>query len=194
MSHFTRPMILLGLVSAAASGCVVYENDHAGNDGYDEDYTYGDDGVDDSGDVDATPELAMGFHPDQAEQGEAFLGYLSVSEGELDFDTVEAITFYGDVELQDFDVRDDEIILSVAVSPDAVTGDVDILLEFGGNQAFWAEGVLTIYEADSGHSCDDAEDDGVDGDGNAAGDDGDGDGSTDGDGGEQSGDDSGDCP
>jgi len=157
MTHFTRPLTLLALVCSAATGCVVYEHEHDRHDGYDEGYTYED--GEDSGDVEATPELALGFFPDQAEQGESFLGYLTVAEGELDFEEVESVTFYGDIEVLDFDARGDEIIVSVSVAPDAIVGGVDILIETKESQAIWAEGLFTVYEAGSGHSCDDAEED-----------------------------------
>ena len=155
-------MAIIGLTLSGLSGCVVYEKDHK-TDGYDEGYDGldGEDnplGEDENDDdvVDEEPAVVLGFYPDQAEQGESFIGYITVKEGELDLSLVEQLNFYGDVEVQDFDVRGAD---SIAVSDDAITGPVDVLLELsqGGNDVVWFEAAFTVYEAGSGNSCDDAE-------------------------------------
>jgi len=157
-----RNIAIIGLAIGGLSGCVVYEKDHKA-DSYDEGYDDLDNEEnpldEDDTSVDEKPSLVLGFHPDQAEQGESFIGYITVDEGDLDLSLVEELNFYGDIDVQDFDVRgDDEIIVSVSVHEDAVTGPIDVLLDMGGNDVVWFEGALTVYEAGSGNSCDDAED------------------------------------
>jgi len=166
MRNVAANMAIIGLTLSGLSGCVVYEKDHKA-DGYDEGYDDldGEDnplGEDETGDdiVDEEPAVVLGFYPDQAEQGESFIGYITVNEGELDLSLVEQLNFYGDIEVQDFDIRgDDEIIVSIAVSEDAITGPVDVLLELSqdGNDVVWFEAAFTVYEAGSGNSCDDAD-------------------------------------
>jgi len=192
-----RTIAIIGLTAAGLSGCVVYEKDHK-VDGYEEGYDnldgdenpLEDDTIDD--DVEEVPPIVLSFYPNQAEQGESFIGYITLEEGDMDLSLVQDVTFYGDVEVLDFDNRGDELIVSLDIMDDAITGPIDVLLGLGGNDVVWFEAAFTVYEMGSGHSCEDAEDpldnetddtqDDDPIDGGDGGDDGSGDGADDGSG------------
>jgi hypothetical protein len=86
--------LVMGLATLGLSGCVVYEHDHKGlyDEGYESDWDDGDPDAD-SGDVDAPDEQSfeLDFYPDQVEQGELFIGYLTVAEGEFDLQQIEQL-------------------------------------------------------------------------------------------------------
>ncbi len=150
-----RTFAFIGLLAAGLSGCVVYEKGRA--DGG----LHGDDPADLGGSADEGPEgalhdsgldeassaVVLDFYPSEVAQGERFIGYLSVVDGELDLAAVEDLRFYGDVELLSYDVRDDEVVISLGVSDRAVTGEVDLLVDLGGGEAVWLEGAFRIAEA-----------------------------------------------
>lgn len=164
-----RTLALIGLVTAGLSGCVVYEKDRHGDDDYEDGYDDldGDEnGLEDSGlgeDGDEEPAVTLAFYPSEAEQGQAFIGYLTVTEGELELSAIEELSFYGDVEVVSYDIRDDEVIISLDVSPNAVLGEVDLLVDMGGNDVIWMEAAFTIFEAGSGGTDGGSTDGGTDG-------------------------------
>jgi len=154
-------IVLTSLVPALLTGCIVYDNDgpHDGDrddrDGATEDVDRDDNGVTEGPDE---PAAVFAFEPSEAEVGDAFIGYLSVVEGDVDLRDASDVVVYGDLQLADWDVRSDELILAVAIDEQAQPGVVDILIEIDG-QAFVVEAALEVFASDSGHSVEDQEQD-----------------------------------
>ncbi len=153
-----RTFAFIGLLTAGLSGCVVYEKGrpdgdlHGGEPGeVDGSAGPADEGSEaalaDSGLEEASPDVLLDFYPSEVAQGERFIGYLSVAGGDLDLAAVEGLRFYGDVALLSYDVRSDEVVISLEVADRAVTGEVDLLVELGGGEAIWLEGAFRIAEA-----------------------------------------------
>jgi hypothetical protein len=145
-THFALSLCLL-----ATSACVTYDKKGELDTGT---YDYGDDYGDpggDSGDVDQAPDVTLSFRPYQAEQGEAFIGYITVSEGELDLSEVEELQFFGDVEIISQNIRDDEIIVSMLVPDLAETGDIDLVAILPNQSVIYLDAAFTVYPAGSGN-------------------------------------------
>ncbi|MCP4805275.1 MAG: hypothetical protein GY884_07990, partial [Proteobacteria bacterium] len=145
------------ILAVSASACVV-ENDPIDGDladVYDE--IEGDEEGLDEGEA-AAPGLDVAFWPDQCEQGEDFLGYVTVIEGDpADFEVAD-IKVYGDAEVNAWDQRNGELIVSASVPANAVEGDVDIVIELADGSAVWIESATTVYQRDSGGSAAEAGD------------------------------------
>jgi len=151
-----RGILALSLTALmAASGCVTYDNKDiedtgvAGDDGSFHE-SPDDDGTE--GEQDEDPGFQLILDPPQAEQGEIFIGYIS-AEGDVDLSIVDDVRIFGDVELISMDNRDDEIVLTVEVLPNALTGAMDIALVLDDETTIWFDGALTIYEAGTGNSA-----------------------------------------
>jgi len=143
-----RAYFFTALLAAGAAGCVNYDSraDNADPDAGD---------FDNSLEDDASGELLIGFEPFQAEAGETFLGYVQVQQGALDLATVSELNFYGDLVVETWDIRGDEIILSARVPNDAVEGEVDLVVVVEQADAIWLNNAITIYPAGSGFSAQD---------------------------------------
>ena len=137
---------------ALASGCLVYDND--GQIGPDRDRDRPD-LTEDSASGELDPVVNFEFTPPQAEQGEVFIGSLSVAEGDLDLSTVESVTVYGDADILAIDARPGEVLLSVAVAGDALSSEADFVVEFSDGTAAWMEAAFVISEMGSGGAADD---------------------------------------
>jgi len=144
--------ILIPILALSASACVV-ENDPTEADladVYDE--IEGDDeGVD--GEDAAEPALEVAFWPDQCEQGEDFLGYVTVIEGDPADFSVADIKVYGDLEIVTWDQRGGELIVSASAPEDAVEGDVDMVIELQDGTAIWIESATSVNPQGSGGSA-----------------------------------------
>jgi len=158
-----RSILALSLVLVASSGCVSYDKDDAledtgiaGDDG--SFHENPDDGTEEPGEEDLGYQLVL--DPPQAEQGETFIGYITTDSDDFDLTIVQDLRFVGDVELIGFDNRGDELVLSMAIDEQAVTGDIDIALILDDQSTVWFNGALTIFEAGSGNSAADYGDDG----------------------------------
>ena len=151
-----RNLLAILTIPAITVGCVVYDNDGPGQDDPDVDIArdYEDDDVLDNGDEELG--FALEFSPSQAEQGESFIGYITVSDGQGDLNAVTDVKFYGDIAMGSWDSRGDEVILSVSVADDAVEGEVDMIVEMEDGSAIWLEAALTVYPNGSGNSYEDA--------------------------------------
>ena len=134
-------------VLALASGCLVYDND--GQNGPDRDRTRPD-LTEDSGAGEIEAPVDFEFTPPQAEQGEVFIGSLSVAEGDVDLSSVESVTVFGDAEILAIDSRPGEVLLSISVAGDAVSSEADFVVEFEDGSAAWLEAAFVISEMGSG--------------------------------------------
>ena len=164
-----RTFIVIGLTALAAQGCIIYEDDDCdgwcgGEDGWedgwcDPDAEAGDDAdCEDPGDPGdpEPPSFTMSFNPGQAEQGETFLGRLTV-EGEFDLGTVTELEFTGGPQILWSELRVDEILLLVDVPGQARLGESDLIVSREAEAGVLVESVLFIGEPGSGHSADDCE-------------------------------------
>ena len=142
---------------ALLTGCIVYDNDGPDRD-HDDDRDYGledeDRDTTEQPEEEAEPAPVFAFEPDQAEVGDAFIGYLSVVEGDVDLSAATEVVVYGDLQLSDWDARSDELVLAIDIDGQAQPGLVDILIEIDG-KVFVAESALEVFEAASGHGVDD---------------------------------------
>jgi len=141
--------LILGIpILALATGCIVYDNDQ----GESNDRAHTRPGtVEDSGSSDIEPSLNLSFTPPQAEQGEIFIGSLSVTDGDLNLADVESVQLFGDAEVLATNIRSNEVLLSVGVAADAMSGEADIVVEFKDGSAAWLEAAFVI--APSGQGC-----------------------------------------
>ena len=149
--------IMIPILALTASACVV-ENDPIDGDladVYDE-LDGDEEGLED--DEAAEPALDVAFWPDQCEQGEDFLGYVTVVEGDPSAFEVADIKVYGDAEVTAWDQRNGELIVSASVPEDAVEGEVDIVIELKDGSAVWIESATTVYERGTGSSAAEAGD------------------------------------
>ena len=158
-----RSILALSLTTIlAATGCVSYDKDGdledtgiAGDDGSFHE-SPGDDGSDDPDPDDEQPDeddagLQLVISPPEAEQGDMFVAHITSETGDLS--VVEEIRFMGDVELLGFDNRGDELVMSLSIDDDAVTGAVDIALILDDQTTIWFNSALDIFEAGSGSSA-----------------------------------------
>ena len=132
---------------ALASGCLVYDND--GQMGPDRDRERPD-LTEDSAAGELEAPVDFEFTPPQAEQGEVFIGSLSVGETDLDLTTVENVTIFGDADILAIDARPGEVLVSVAVASDAISSEADLVVEFADGSAAWLEAAFVISEMGSG--------------------------------------------
>ena len=142
--------LFTALIAAGITGCVNYDSRGDGEDPAAGDY---DSTADDLGDT--LDDLLIGFEPFQAEAGEKFLGYIQVQQGDLDLSTIDELNFYGDLVVETWDIRGDEIILSASVPDDAVEGEVDLVVVIDQADAIWLNNAITIYPTGSGNSAED---------------------------------------
>jgi hypothetical protein len=147
-----RMLILAIPFLSAATGCIIYDND--GSLGDDPNHTRP--GIDaDTGAEDVAPQISLTFTPPQAEQGEIFIGSLSVTDGDSDLSAVVSVTVYGDANVLAIDSRADEVLVTVAVDSDAASSNSDIVVEFEDGTAVWLEAGLSISPEGSGNSTGD---------------------------------------
>jgi hypothetical protein len=147
-----RMLILATPLFGAATGCIIYDNDGNPNQGPDH---IRPELSEDSGMDDIEPQISLQFTPPQAEQGEIFIGSLSVSDGETDLSSVASVTVFGDADVLAIDARPSEVLVTVSVQGDAETSTADIVVEFEDGTAAWLEAGLTISPLGSGNSTDD---------------------------------------
>ena len=146
--------ILILSLAAGTSGCLIYDNDgdgpRKGRAGIENPET-------ETGEAAQLPAIVLGFAPSQAEQGETFIGSITVEDGDLDLGEVSGVEMYGDAEVTDILSRSREILVSVEILPDAQTGAVDMVVELQDGTAVWMETAFELFEAGSGNSADDWE-------------------------------------
>lgn len=166
-------LVLLAPLLAALGGCIIYDTkcpdcgwDDDGrpdrpNGGDDTGDVGGDDtATDDSGDV---VEAAFVLTPATATPGEVLIGSLTAVDA-FDYATVASVEVFGDVTLGATTVRDDEVLLSLAVAEDAV-GAADILVHLTDGTVSFVADALTIVAAEGSDPSDGTGSDGTGGDG-----------------------------
>lgn len=170
-----RTVLSLALTTIALQGCIIYDHDCPGCDpdrpGWDDRPDReppADSGGDDTGPVDDdtglpdghdAPAYALTLTPDQAEQGETFMGSLrSTGEDALDLARIQDLRLYGDLSVLASDVRASELLLALQVEDDAEIGTVDLLAALDDGSALWQPGILTIFPAGSGHQAGSSDD------------------------------------
>jgi hypothetical protein len=172
-----RTSLSLAFAACALQGCIIYDHDcpgcDSGGSGREDrpdrnPWDTADEGDDPAGDDTAPPEdpdapaYALTMTPDQAEQGEVFIGSLrSSGEDALDLGRIADLRLYGDLAILATDLRSSELLLTVQVEPEARIGAVDLLAALDDGAAVWQPGLLTIFPAGSGHeagSSDDGDD------------------------------------
>jgi len=101
-------------------------------------------------------DIQFSLTPDEAEQGDVFIGSLSMSgEDSPGYAAITDLDLYGDVTLLAADVRSYEVLISVAVDADG-EGAADLLVEFDNGDAAWGTAVLEIWPDGSGQEAGDA--------------------------------------
>ena len=139
-------------IAALSSGCIVYDNDQG--DGSIREHTRPG-SMEDSASSDVDPALGLSFTPPQAEQGEIFIGSLSVTDGEINLSDVQNVQLFGDAEVLATNVRSNEVLLSVGVAADAESGEADIVVEFKDGSAAWLEAAFVISPQGEGGAAND---------------------------------------
>ena len=147
-----KPILTLALGLAITSGCIIYDND-----GYDPVRERGasaaDTGIDTPVESPEIPSVTLSFLPPQAEQGESFIGRLTVDEGDLTLGDCHDVVVYGEASVDALIARSNEVLVSVSANDDATPGVVDVLVELTDGTAAWLEGAFTIFPAGSGNSA-----------------------------------------
>ncbi len=133
-------LIVLPAIAMAFSGCIYYETDGSGYNCTEGDCAEG-------GEFGLAEDSVLAFAPDHVEVGSAFIGYLSDETGQLDMNSVTDVQFYGDVAAAGWDSREDEVILSLTVDPEAVEGEVDIVVVFEDGSTAWMDAAFSILPA-----------------------------------------------
>ena len=152
-------MIFATLLSA---GCIYEEHVHVHE--VDSGLSYDEEGLEDE---EAHDEVQLAFEPSVVAPGETFIGYVTVAKGDFALVGVSDVTFYGDVSLESWDLRDHEIIVSLEVAQDAA-GEIDLVLETDDGDAVWLEAAISVQGAgDAGEA---GSDDGTTGDDGSGGD------------------------
>jgi hypothetical protein len=147
-----KPILALALGLATSAGCIIYDND--GHDPVRERNSIEDDtGIDAPVENPELPVVILSFLPPQAEQGESFIGRLTVEEGDLSLHDCSDVVVYGDASVDALMARTGEVLVSVTANDDATPGVVDVLVELSDGTAAWLEGAFTIFPAGSGKSA-----------------------------------------
>ncbi|RME26473.1 MAG: hypothetical protein D6798_06640 [Deltaproteobacteria bacterium] len=144
---------ILGACLALASlgGCIIYDAPCDGDETWSDGSGHGQAGQGDALDTGADVEQDLGLTmvPDTLAQGETAIVSL-VADRPVDWSTVTDVQFYGDLTPCAMQPRDDELLLTLSVAPDARLGGVDLVVETEDGDAWWAEDVLFIVEAGDG--------------------------------------------
>lgn len=144
-----RLATLAALFATTLNGCVMYGGKcrHCGMMG--DDTGTPDDGEDEGGDDDDSDvedeDPNFWLLPSQVEAGASAILSLQ-SDQDLDFTTVEEVTFVGDVTICSEQAREDELLLSVVAG--STLGTVDLVIEFGGGSTWFVDDALTIVETE----------------------------------------------
>ncbi len=153
--------------------CDPWDDNCEWDDDWGDDDPWGDDDDDDDPEADAdtdvdadtdtdtqedppAADIQFELTPSEAEQGETFIASLAMGgEDSPGYDAISSVTLYGDITVLASDVRGYEVLLSIAVDADG-EGAADLLVEFEDGEAVWAEDILTIWPAGSGHEAGDS--------------------------------------
>lgn len=147
-------ILALSVLFAGFSGCIIYDND-----GTSVPRDRGERIGDDTGSLDSPdeqpdiPSVTLKLSPPQVEQGETFIGRITVEDGDFELSEVADVVIYGDAAVDALVARPDEVLISVTTLEDASPGRVDILVELESGLAAWMPGALEIFQSGSGRSA-----------------------------------------
>jgi hypothetical protein len=152
------PLLLVALT--ALEGCIIYETPGKCLD-------CGDDWVSqpppDTGYPQPAEEPTVMLSPAEGRVGTSLIAHLTVASGDLDLAQVTGVEFFSGVTIDATENRGGEIILSLSIPNEAVTGPADLLLHLGDSRVILAEDVFTVLglqedttdEPDTGDDGDD---------------------------------------
>lgn len=149
MTRWTVLTVMFGL-----SGCIIYDTDEPKCDGcYADSGSWGGGGGGGgNGDTaDSAPiveEAQFVLTPSEAEIGATVIASLTVLSGEFDLSQVSTARFYGGVQILAAENRGSELLMTIAVDPQAVAGPVDLLLEINDGTVQLIDDALLIVEAE----------------------------------------------
>lgn len=152
--------LLLALSLSLLPGCVIYDmgkcgldtgdDGRGGGDGRDEDEAGADDPTpteDEETPTEEEPSVDAKWALSVAEgaPGEVLLTGL-LATPHIDYSEIEALTFLGEVSVQDSAPRSDELTLSLAVGAAAPLGPVDLLIELADGEAVLVHDIFTVVD------------------------------------------------
>ncbi len=110
--------------------------------------------------------------PDSAEAGDPLITSL-LCDGDSDYDDIEALHIYGDVQVERIQALDAELLVALTLDADAEPGPVDMVVEWDDGQTVLMDSGLIVHADSDGPSGDGSSDGGSD-DGSGGSDDGSG--------------------
>lgn len=163
----------VALTTIALQGCIIYEDGHDGDCGWEDDCDFswdddldwcdedgnnqdGDPCDDEVGDEEPEPAFDLYLDPGHAELGETFLAHVT-AEGEFDIGSVTGVRFTGGVEILYTEVRETEVLVLIDVPAQADLGLADLVVSRADAEAVLMEGALLVAEPGSGNSANDCE-------------------------------------
>ena len=81
--------------------------------------------------------------PNVAAPGDVFIASLE-SDHIINFDSIVNIEFMGEVTICTTQARDEELLITIGVSEDAMDGTIDMLIEFDDGEFAYVESALTV--------------------------------------------------
>lgn len=140
------------LASTLMGGCIIYEEKVVVRGDHGEEYCDDGPGSDGWDDQDIAPMYWL--TPGIAAPGETLIVSLE-SDQAIDWESVSDLHFYGDVSVCTTSARDDELLVTISVSPEALEGPVDMLIIFGEGEPAYVPAALTISGAGGGDGTED---------------------------------------
>ncbi|MDP6933461.1 MAG: hypothetical protein QGG40_11125 [Myxococcota bacterium] len=134
-----RISIMALLAVTLPTGCVVFDHNCSGKDCIDGSLSDADTG---------TEGPTFWLSPDSLTVGETVIVTLE-SDQTVDFEGITDLHFYGDVDLLASQPRDDELLLTVQTPGDAVTGEVDLVIQMEDGTTTWVDAAFTLSHSDS---------------------------------------------
>ncbi|MBT3224154.1 MAG: hypothetical protein HN348_34230 [Proteobacteria bacterium] len=144
MMHYSMPalMAIPALMSVLLSGCYIgdfrgHETDPCWDDCYTDIWDTGDWNDNDDGD-------GFWVEPNEIAAGDTIIASI-VSDGQVNFETVVEVTFFGEVEVITTNVRSEwELLVTIHVGNNAATGPVDVMVEHANGDVDFLDDALAI--------------------------------------------------
>lgn len=153
------------LASTLMGGCIIYEEKVVVRGDRGDECCSDDPG---QGWDDPAAEPLYWLTPALAAPGETLIVSLQ-SDQAIDWASVDDLYFYGDVSVCTMSARDDELLVTISVSPESPEGPVDMLIIFAEGEPSYVPAALTISGAGGGEATGDPAD-GSGGGGSGSGD------------------------
>jgi hypothetical protein len=123
------------LAASLLGGCIIHDNDRGDGDIRDGE------GQAHQGEAELSP---YQLYPDVAEAGSTLIvSVQSNTDGPLG--DVASIFFFGDVETEAMQAREDEVLVTITIPVDAAPGPVDLLVEYSDGHGDFVDGALNIF-------------------------------------------------